>query len=88
MNTDWLWEVCWRGPLRRSRKGWAMDENAPELCGVTDSLFRSCKSSWSTRDVQWFYYMALRQPGVSAGLISPGWLLLQASSQRRNLNTQ
>jgi len=68
MNTVWLREVYWRVPLRRSKKEWAMDKNGPELCGVTGSLFRSFESSWSTRDVRWFYYMTLRQPGVSAGL--------------------
>jgi hypothetical protein len=87
MNTDRLWEVCWRVPLCRSKKVWAVDESGPELCGVTDSLCRSFVSSWSTRDMQWFYYMTLRQPGVSAGLISAGSLVLQACSQRRNLNT-
>jgi hypothetical protein len=88
MNTDLLWEVCWRVPLRRSKKGWAVAESGPELCGVTDSLFKSFESSWSTRDVHWFYYMTLRQPGVSDGLISAGPLVLQACSQFRNLNTR
>ena len=88
MNTDCLWEVCWRVPLRRSKKRWAVDKNGPKLCGVTDSLFVSFESSWSTRHVQWFYYVTLHQPGVSAGLISAGSLVLQACSQRPNLNTQ
>jgi len=71
MNTDWLWEMYWGVPLRRSKNEWAVDENGPELCGVTGSLFRSFESSWSTRDVQWLYSVTLRQPGVSAGLSRP-----------------
>jgi len=66
MNTDWLWEVYWRVPLRRAKKGWAVDERGPELCGVTGSLLRSFESSWSTRDVQWFCYVTLRQPDVKS----------------------